>query len=363
MIDFSKLDISFIAGTLGQGGAERQLFYIIKTLKAQGACVRLLCLTQEEFWEKKIKDLGVEVTWVGQRHSRVWRLRQIIEVLKKNRSRIVQSQHFYTNLYAALAARALGVREIGAVRSNGFSEIKVNGAILGQLSLRLPRLIAANSQVAIKNSIAMGIDASHLHLLPNVVDTDQFKPATPREKGHLQLLLVGRLGEEKRIDRFLIVLHRLRKELGVKLRGLIVGDGPMKGQLEQQAFDLGLIPDVVEFRGAVSNMAAVYQEADVLVLTSDWEGTPNVVLEAMASGLPVVATPVGGVPDMIKENETGKVAGAVDVDSVFESLKLLLSNPELLKVMGQQAREYVSANHSPDFLNTTLSALYEKALS
>jgi glycosyltransferase involved in cell wall biosynthesis len=361
MFDLSKLDVCFIAGTLGQGGAERQLFYIIKALKDNGARVRLLCLTQGEFWEKRIRDLGVEINWVGERESRALRLARMIKTLRANPPQVVQSQHFYTNLYAAISARALRVREIGAMRSNGTSEVQSNGAILGRLSLRVPKFIAANSRVAIDNAVALGIQKSRLHLLPNIVDTEQFKPAERQATDHVRLITVGRLGEEKRIDRFLAILNRLHRQSAIKVKGIIIGDGPLRPQLEHRAQQIGLLPDVVEFRGAISDMAAAYREADILVLTSDWEGTPNVLLEAMASGLPVVATRVGGVPEIVREDETGKLADAADEDSMAESLRTLIGNRELQAKMGRQAREYAVSNHSPASLRTNLSNLYEKA--
>ena len=131
--------ITFVAGTLGQGGAERQLFYILKALRQHQVEVRLLCLTQREFWETRIQDLGVSVTWAGESSSRLMRLRRILSELRQHRPDVLQSQHFYTNLYVALAARALGLREVGAVRNDVFSEIADGGRLLGRFSGRNPR--------------------------------------------------------------------------------------------------------------------------------------------------------------------------------------------------------------------------------
>src|SRR5437867_9101972 len=97
--------ICFIAGTLGQGGAERQLFYVVRMLARLGAEVRVLCLTEREFWEKKIIAAGVAVTYVGRSKSRLLRLARMAAALRRFRPDVVQSQHFYTNLYSALSAR------------------------------------------------------------------------------------------------------------------------------------------------------------------------------------------------------------------------------------------------------------------
>ena len=120
------LRICFLAGTLGQGGAERQLYYMLEELQQAGLRVTLLCLTQGEFWERRITELGVRCVWVGQKQSRLWRLFRIFQELRQERPDIVQSQHFYTNLYAAVAGRILGLPTIGAIRSDVFGEVRDN---------------------------------------------------------------------------------------------------------------------------------------------------------------------------------------------------------------------------------------------
>lgn len=362
MTNLKGLRIAFIAGTLGQGGAERQLFYMVKTLIEHGAYPRVLCLTQGEFWEEKIRALGVPVIWVGQSTSRLMRLFRIVQELRYHPVDIVQSQHFYTNLYAVAAARLLALREVGAIRNDSFSEVWANGRLLGRLSLRTPRIIAANSRQGIQNAIKLGIPAERLFFLPNVVDTGYFRPLTYRKRHQVRLLLVGRLVHQKRVDRFLTVLAKIRAIAEVPVSGLIVGDGPLRSILEQQAKALGLLPDGVEFRGQVSDMRPIYKEADILVLTSDWEGTPNVILEAMASGLPVVATKVGGVPEVVQHELTGYLVHPDDEDSMVDVLLRLIHEPSLREEMGASGRAYVEKHHSLQRLPFLLQELYEEAL-
>jgi glycosyltransferase involved in cell wall biosynthesis len=362
MGQLSGLKLSFIAGTLGQGGAERQLYYMVRAAHEAGAAARVLCLTRGEFWEKELRDLGVPVTWVGDHESKLVRVHRIVKELRSDRPRVIQSQHFHTNLYAASAARLLGLREIGAIRSDATSEVQRHGAMLGRLSLHSPRLIAANSRAGIRNAMAMGVPAARLRFLPNVVDTNRFYPAIQRRPGPVRLLASGRLAPEKRIDRFLSVLASLRRH-SVEFQALIVGDGPLKPQLERQASDLGLTPDWVEFRGAVADTAPAYREADLLILTSDWEGTPNVLLEAMASGLPVVATPVGGVPDLVRHGETGCIVDCEAVEMWVARLRRLIEDVVLRREWGARAREYVLAHHSSERLADHLTELYQEVLS
>lgn len=363
MRDLSQLEVCFIAGTLGQGGAERQLFYILKVLRQCGTRVRVLSLTRGEYWEQRIRDLGIQVKWVGQPESKFARLCRVVSALREQPPHIFQSQHFYTNLYAVAAARALRLHDVGAIRNDGKSELRHNGRFFGNLSLRFPRTIAANSKAGIRNAIDLGVNGTRLHLLPNVVNCDEFK-STPRQRtGPLRLLLVGRLVEQKRVDRFLAILSSLRRRSNMQFEALIVGDGPLQAELERQAQEMGLLPNVVRFEGVVADMSAVYRAADVLVLTSDHEGTPNVLLEAMASGLPVVATRVGGVAEIVKHTETGYLAEPEDQDALADALLQIMENENVRRELGARAREYVIANHSMQRLPAHLQELYEATLS
>lgn len=363
MRELAAINVCFVAGTLGQGGSERQLYYMLAALREAGARPELLCLTRGEFWEDRIRALGVPIAWVGQHASRLARLTRIIRALRIRRPDVLQSQHFYTNLYAAAAARLLRFREIGALRSDPMTDVRENGAVLGRLSLIAPRTIVANSGIAVRRAVELGVPPGRLHMLPNVVDLAQFGPAPHEKSGVVTLLAVGRLGPEKRFDRLLFVLAALRESCSTPFRALIVGDGPERHTLERQAFDLGLLHAVVEFRGPVAAVGPVYRESDVLVLTSDWEGTPNVILEAMASGLTIVSTRVGGVPEIVTHGETGYLVDRDDTRALRQALERLVDNRSLRLEMGQRAREYVLAQHSLQQLPHRLTTLYHSVLS
>jgi glycosyltransferase involved in cell wall biosynthesis len=362
VVDLSTLKVSLVAGTLGQGGAERQLFYMVLALRKMGVQVRVLSLTPSGFWAERIEQLQVPVTWVGRRGSRWGRLASIIAELRRNPAHLVQSQHFFTNAYALLAARMLQLREIGAIRSTVANEIRGTGRLAGNVCLRLPRLIAANSRAAIDSAIAMGVPASKFFLLPNVVDTEQFSPAARPEGGPLRLLAVGRLIPTKRFDRFLGLLARLRLQREPRVTGLVVGSGPLEAELKRQAAQLELLPDTVEFRDAVPDMAEIYRTADILVLSSDLEGTPNVVLEAMACGLPVVATRVGGLPEVVRHLETGFLVAPEGEDELLRSVLMLVNDRDLRRTMGGRARENILASASFLHLPAILSDLYRAAI-
>lgn len=366
MRDLSNLKLCFLAGTLASGGAERQLFYALKALCQSGAAPRLLSLDRGGFWEERIKALGASVTCVGDSPSRIKRLLRIIKELRTNRPDILQSQHFFANAYVGVTARLMQLSGIGAMRNDGTSEVKRSGRIGGWLNLHLPATLAANSPLAIRYALANGVPASRLYFLPNVVDTVWFKPSTPDSAEPITLIAAGRLVRQKRMDRFISILGRLHRECGLNVKGLIVGAGrqgeDLRPELENQARSLGLLPDILQFRGGVADMRSVYHESAVCVLTSDFEGTPNVLLEAMASGLPVVATRVGGVPGIVRHKETGFLLEPDDLEGFVAALDQLVRRFDLRIEMGRRARVHVEQRHSLQRLPAYLSDLYELAL-
>lgn len=363
MRKLSGLKVAFVAGTLGQGGAERQLFYIVAALKNAGAHPRVLCLTRGEHWQKRIESIGVEVAWVGQSRLRALRLLKIIRALQRDRPDVIQSQHFYTNIYAAAAARVLGLPEIGALRNDAIEEITSNPGYLGRQSLTMPRAIAANSTAGIENAVKLGAERKRLYLLPNVVDTSLFRPRSDARKGAVRLLMVARLVRAKRVDRFIRLVAELRHRTKDPVEGAVAGDGMLRPALEDQANESALDQDAFRFLGRVDETNLIYHDADILIVTSDREGTPNSVLEAMASGLPVVATRAGGLPDIVSDGETGYLVDPGDEIALLSSVLNLVQDPEKRRQFGVRARARVEKYYALERLPDHLLHFYAAVLS
>lgn len=355
------LQVCYLAGTLERGGAERQLYYALCALRAAGAEPRLLSLTRGEFWEEPIRRLGVEVTWVGGPQSRRARAMAIARELRRRPAAIVQSQHFYTNLYAVAGARASRARDIGAVRSDALSEVRANGRVFGRMSLHLPSLVAANSRQGMENARRLGVPVGRLFMLPNVVDADAFAARAPGADDTVRVIAVGRMGPEKRFDRLLRVIADVRRRVERPIALRIVGDGPLRSALERQVAALGL-QGVVTFTGVVADVGALYRDSDLLLLTSDYEGTPNVVLEAMASGLPVVATRVGGVADVLRDGDCGAIVPAGDEAGFIEATTRFVRDDALRERTGTRARALIRDGHALARLQGELGRLYARAL-
>jgi glycosyltransferase involved in cell wall biosynthesis len=335
---------------------------MLKSLKNLGVNVRLLCLTQGEALEEEIRSIGIPITFVGSSPAKLIRLYQIIKELRRNRPQIVQSAHFYTNLYAAVAGRVLGIKSIGAIRNDLFSEIKANG-VLGKAQLNQPDHLIANTALAQSRARAKGV--TNVHVLPNVTAVNGLRAqAGDANEAVFQILFAGRLTEQKRADCFLRSLRQLadtRPDL--EFKGIVAGDGPLRARLEGLADQLSLRPRYCEFLGEVGDLKSLYLKSDVLLLTSEWEGSPNVVLEAMSAGLPVVATRVGGVPELVQDGENGFLTQSEDVDSIVRSLIRLSENAALRNSMGMAGREKVLQRHTAERLGERLLKMYRTLVS
>jgi glycosyltransferase involved in cell wall biosynthesis len=158
------------------------------------------------------------------------------------------------------------------------------------------------------------------------------------------------------VDLFLEAIAAARRSIP-RVRGLVVGDGPARAAAEERALSLGLLPRHVTFLGERSDVPALLRTADMLLLSSDEEGFPNVLLEAMAAGLPVVTRPAGDAAAVVKQGETGFVVPG-GAEELAERVALLARAPELRRRMGEQGRRRALDEYGIGKLCSRLLAVY-----
>jgi glycosyltransferase involved in cell wall biosynthesis len=176
------------------------------------------------------------------------------------------------------------------------------------------------------------------------------------------VLAVGRLSREKAHIDLLAAFKRLgesKPEISSKL--IIVGDGPERAGLEAAAKSLGCKERVI-FAGQVSDVQTFYATADVFVLPSHSEGSPNVLLEAMAANLPIVATTVGGVPEMVENNESALLVPPNDPRSIAVAITRLLANRELTQRLTMNAATLVDTRYTPENYVRSVVEIYREVI-
>ena len=354
------MKICFVVGTLARGGAEKQLVFMLRALQKSGIAAEVLCLTKGESYEDEITDAGFNVKWVGTSKNRLSRLWTIIGELREIRADIIQSSHFYTNLYAGAAGRYLGIRSIGAVRNDLISEIKSH-KFTGGWQISLPDVLIANSDAARRRLLERRVDPNKIEFVRNVVEIENEMAEDFPHQG-LKILFVGRLDENKRPERFVRLASILTEQFPhLDLEFQVAGDGEQRWALEDTAKRLNLMPNKLKFFGGCRQMSDIYRRADILVSTSDREGTPNVVLEAMAHGLPVVATKAGGTTEILDATR-GFLVTPGDEDALVKATAELILNKDLRLRFGAEGRRYVCENHSPESLQKHLHEIYQRLL-
>jgi glycosyltransferase involved in cell wall biosynthesis len=173
------------------------------------------------------------------------------------------------------------------------------------------------------------------------------------------ILIVGRLSREKDHLTLLRAVDRLRSKLNPHL--LIVGEGPERARIEQEVKQLGLSGQVT-LTGHQRSAEPYYGIANLAVLSSRSEGSPNALLEAMAAGVPVVATSVGGIPEIVKHEESALLVPPGDIDSMAAAVAKLLTDPSLAKRFVERGRMLVLVKHSPQARAKRLADIYRSVV-
>jgi len=193
------------------------------------------------------------------------------------------------------------------------------------------------------------------------VDTEFFRPAGKEKPSReMKFLFVGRLVKIKNLPVLLKAFARVCKaHLNASLH--IVGDGDERRKLEFLAQELG-IRERIKFYGHVykEKLLNVYQSSDVFVITSDYENFPNVILEAMACGLPVIATSVGGMTKQVRHGKTGFLVPPGNNKELAKAMEWFLQNPHMVVTFGKEARKFVVENFSWKRTGDQLEEIYGK---
>lgn len=348
----------YLIGDLGPGGAERQLCHLLQGLDRERykPMVVVWNFSECDVHVPIIRSLNVPMRALPSIQSVAARLVALRLLIRKLKPEVVHSYSFYTNFAAKWAQVGLNTIPIGSIRNDFINDCRRSGRVNGRLSARWPRTQICNSMAA-KRSV-MECKGLFKPKSPYVVrgglDIEKFRvnaqlPSQPT------LLAIGRLCEQKRWDRLLRVMA-LASARGLAFRVRLAGDGQLRHQLEAQAKDLRL-EGIIEFLGYRHDIQTLLAESTLLVQTSDHEGCPNVIMEAMACGRAVIATDAGDVQYLVEDGKTGFVVRRGDEKGLVDRMATLINNHELCRRMGEAGRAKAEREFSLDRLvGETLAA-------
>jgi len=353
----------YVVGQLHPGGSERQLYYLLQAMDRERyrPVVVVWNVHENNVYAPQIRALGVTLHFFPPELSAAEKLREFRLLVRELNPEVVHSYSFYTNFAAYWAARGTQATALGAIRSNFTLDRKDVGLWLGRLSSRWP-----HNQISNNFSAAETARGSRSLFVPqrvfvvrNGVDLELFRSVALTTAGQVHIVGVGSLFPVKRWDRLLLAALEL-KQRGLDCLVRIAGDGPLRRSLEQLAQDLGLA-NCIEFIGHTDDIPRLLSDATFLVVTSDHEGYPNVVMEAMACGRAVVATDVGDVPSLVEDGKTGFVVRRGDDTTLVARMATLLTQIDLCRQMGKAGRVKAEREFGLDRLVAETLAAYRAA--
>lgn len=374
----SRLRILVLTDTaiLGLGGSEGFLRRLIGRLPADRFHFDVLQLAREPAAGQRIGQppgpsttlhyLPVRAAY-GPDGVAAWRL--VRRLIRNGDYDVVQSQHEKSDLIAALVPQGRHrFRRISNRRDMGFHKSRKLRWLMRYLNRRFDRIVAPSATILESLMREDAVDPRRCVCIRNGVDTDRFAPADPTRRNDLrarfgygpQHLLIGCAARFWQVKRHEDLLHAFAQVLArvPDARLVLVGEGPERSLIERVCTELGIGP-AVNLLGARTDMPEILPAFDAFALTSSSEGLSNAILEAQACGLPVVATRVGGNPELVDES-CGVLVPAFDPKAVAQALTHLLQDEALRHQLGSVARERVVRHHSLASMLDTYAALYRE---
>jgi glycosyltransferase involved in cell wall biosynthesis len=390
--DHKQISVVRVISRLNIGGPAIQAITLTKLLEERGYRTELV-RGREGAREGTMDDLaqamGVVPTLLAPMRREVGpadavALAGLVRILRRQRPRLVHTHAAKAGTVGRLAALVPGRGRPQAIVHTfhghslegyfGRARQRVFLALERFLAKRTTQLVAVSDEVR-DDLVRLGVAPSEaIRVIPLGFDLARFAPSDERAAAARRfrerlaigpdervVTLIARLAPIKRVDRFLRAGRLLAGRNGEAVRFVVVGDGELHDELRASE-DAQALGDAVAWAGFERDIPAVCGASDVVVLTSDLEGTPVSLIEAQAAALPVVSTRVGGVPAVVLDGETGILVERDDDAGLAAAVAQLLETPERAREMGERGRAHVLERFTVDRLVDDLDRLYRELL-
>ena len=356
------------------GGPERQMLGLAIRLPRR-VRTTILCFRERQSavpFLEQLSAAGVEARMLRRSNPRLLAtIAEIVAVLRTLRADALVCHGYKANLLGWIAARRLGIPVLSVSRgwTANMWQVRVYEALDRRILRYMDRVVCVSEEQAVKVRRA-GIRADRIRVIRNAIDSSRF-PGDSQGRTTLYglfkvpveqiVIAVGRLSPEKAFDQ-LVEAARLVTAERPATGFVLVGKGPDRQKLERQVRTAGLENSFV-LAGFRSDVDELIRDAAILAQSSLTEGLPNVVLEACAAGVPVVATDVGGTREVVTEGVNGHLVPAGDARAMAERLLELLDDPARRRDMGDRGRDRIRSEFSFAQQSAGYEALFDELLT
>lgn len=378
------IPILYVIPRMAIGGAQVHLLQVLRLLNRRRFSPLLCCLAtghgDSSHLLRQVQELDVPVLDAGVRsvpnslirpHT-FFQAARLAHILRNRKVKIVHSYLFHANWFGAITGRLARVPGVIASVRNVDIHTRARDRWACRVVNRLAHRITANSQ-AVRDHVHQneGCPIEKIVVIPNGVDTNRLKRTEPdpsvkealgSKPGEVLIGTFTRLVWYKGLEELLNAAALIVRSYP-SARFLVVGDGPLRQPLEEKAKALGL-NGTVRFLGSVPDASSsLLPHFDLFVLPSLKEGMSNSLLEAMAAGKPVVATEVGGNPELVIDGKTGFLVPAKDSEALARAILRLLADQELARSLGEAGRSRVESEFTLEKMVARLEGLYDSLLA
>ena len=358
LIQSSRLRrVAFLIDDLGYGGAQKQLALLVGALR-EHADVEVHVLSQiTEPHAQAVRAAGAPVFSYRRRfRSDVTFFPGLLSALRRSGVGVVHGFLDASDIYAFWAARSIGAAAVLSIQSDRITAPGPRAALL-RYALRRADAVTANSTAG-RDFLAgaVGVGADRLHLVTNWIAVPASAAGAAAEP---VVGFVGRLVASKRVDLLVDAVAHVRRRVAAA-RLVVLGDGPERAALERRAARAAP-PGAVSFEGAVADVEAWLGRFGCVAIPSEFEGLPNVAVEALAAGVPIVARPAGDLPDLVREGRTGTLVGEATPEALGEALARVLGDGALRAAARREGPQLASDRFSLPRAAAAFATIYRTA--
>ena len=368
-----RINLAHIRDSSGLYGAEQVILALAQHVDRKRFNFLLVCLQDKQGSAQPLiqraKEFGIQVEVVAVCSAFDRKAVKALRTILRDRAiHILHTHDFKSTLFGMLSSINMSVKRVATVHGSIKHSLKIRTSLFLEeqiLRYMFDRTIAVAEDIQL-HLRRKGFREEQIRLIPNGIDLSLFdsqlstigKQDSRRVGKEAPVFgVVGRLVSEKGHVVFLNALSRIKQNHGNVL-ALVVGSGPLMEEIQNEIRRLGLKENVI-LCGVRDDMPAVYRQIDCIVIPSLREGLPYVLLEAMASKIPVVASRVGDIPRLIRHGETGYLVPPENVDELQKHMMMVLENPDLSAKLAESGYRLVRDGFSATRMVNEVEEVYE----